>query len=486
MTHSRPTFLSLSLMLAAAAVAGSWQEYARAFPARPCPDGWAACVVDGRVLSGDLVAGPDQRPRVADLRVDWFTLQPSPAFSPFAGLSAYLDRQPRRIGEPIPETRAAVEPAASRAPMAAPGETVAVVAAEPTPEPEPAVAVVEPAPEPDGYDPLHALLEERGLAPSSEPEPMYEPEPEPAYEPEPEPAYEPEPPYEPEPASEPDPPYQPEPVVVYEPEPEPVVAEPEPLPPFDDPLAQLLADPVPVMELEPEPAPPPPPEPEPEPEPEPVVAVLEIEEAPPPPPPPPVAVAVVASEDVDCTDTLKFETAAQMGMLPRPVIDCIEGQLSNAARQTDKSRYSIVLITAAEDEPREWERLVKRHLTEIDRSDPEMAYAYARFLSRKGVGRAGQVIRWSDVALENKHVWEGESFRNSVDKLLDLKAQAANKLWVAAAEGGSADTEAARDRAKVFAREWYEFAKLTGKDSMRRALDLCMSTAGTRDYCEAG
>ena len=35
---------------------------------------------------------------------------------------------------------------------------------------------------------------------------------------------------------------------------------------------------------------------------------------------------------------------------------------------------------------------------------------------------------------------------------------------------------------KVFAREWYEYAKVAGKDATK-ALQLCTSAAGTEDYC---
>ena len=38
---------------------------------------------------------------------------------------------------------------------------------------------------------------------------------------------------------------------------------------------------------------------------------------------------------------------------------------------------------------------------------------------------------------------------------------------------------------KVYSREWYEYAKVAGKD-VTKALQLCTSAAGTKDYCEAG
>jgi hypothetical protein len=140
-----------------------------------------------------------------------------------------------------------------------------------------------------------------------------------------------------------------------------------------------------------------------------------------------------------------------------------------------------------------WEQLVKRHLDEIDQSDPDLCYKYALHLARKGPGRASGVIRWANVALENRTVWTGDTYKARVNSLYKMRAAASQMLWQSAEqEHASAPSESTqskiekyRNMTKVNAREWYEYAKASGKDPTK-ALQLCMSAAGTSDYCEAG
>ena len=147
----------------------------------------------------------------------------------------------------------------------------------------------------------------------------------------------------------------------------------------------------------------------------------------------------------------------------------------------------------ASGDKRTWENLVKRHLDQIDQSDPDLCYKYARHLSRKGAGRAKGVIRWADVALENRFNWTGNTYKTRVYSLYKLKAQAGQRLWQAASEqyngNPSADNkskmEKARNNTKVMAREWLEYARKAGQDHTK-ALQLCVSAAGTEDYCGAG
>ena len=89
--------------------------------------------------------------------------------------------------------------------------------------------------------------------------------------------------------------------------------------------------------------------------------------------------------------------------------------------------------------------------------------------------------------------WEGDQHVSRVSSLYKLKATAAHALWTRAAdrhakkpgENTQAKVEEYRTLTKVFSREWYEYAKAAGKDT-QQALQLCVSAAGTSDYCEAG
>jgi hypothetical protein len=205
--------------------------------------------------------------------------------------------------------------------------------------------------------------------------------------------------------------------------------------------------------------------------------------------------APVQEVDNSCDDLVALEPAALMGQLTSGQRDCLEARIVATSRMTEKDKISRVLIMDAETKGDKvtWEKLMKRHLEDIDRSDPDLCFKYAIFLSRKGVGRAQGVIRWADYALENKSKWQGSTFVSRVNSLLKLKAEAANNIWQSAEEAyvqdrsdaKEAETTKYRDLTKVYAREWLDYARVSGQDT-KNAMALCVSAAGNRQYCEGG
>ncbi|MBM4369764.1 MAG: hypothetical protein FJ102_26375, partial [Deltaproteobacteria bacterium] len=207
--------------------------------------------------------------------------------------------------------------------------------------------------------------------------------------------------------------------------------------------------------------------------------------------PPPTA---AAAGDDSCNDLVKLEPQAMLGQLRPGQAKCIEGRIGTEGAQTMKDKLSRVLIANAEGkgDKAEWERLVKRHLEDIDRSDPDMCFKYATQLSRGGVGRATGVIRWADYALENKQKWSGATYTKRVYDLYRMKAEAANKLWADAEETFATKEHTDENEAKAakwrgttkdFAREWLDYAKASGQDT-KNAMAICVSAAGNKSFCE--
>lgn len=184
-----------------------------------------------------------------------------------------------------------------------------------------------------------------------------------------------------------------------------------------------------------------------------------------------------------------------MGQLSSGQVKCLEGRIATESAQTTRDKVSRLLISNAyaKGDKSEWEKLVKRHLEDIDRSDPDMCFNYALQLSRGGVSRAQGVIRWADYALENKSKWTGNTYKSRVFSLMKIKAEAAAKLWQAAeAEYASSHTEEAeasaakyRGMAKEYAREWLDYAKASAQDT-KTAMAMCVSAAGSPDFCQGG
>lgn len=206
--------------------------------------------------------------------------------------------------------------------------------------------------------------------------------------------------------------------------------------------------------------------------------------------------SVSAAPAADCGDLVALEPQAMSGSLSAELRRCLEGRVRSEPLQTTRDKVSRVLLADAEarNDRAEWERLLKRHLEEIDRSDPDLCFKYAAWLARQGPGRAQSVIRWADVALENKHRWSGETYKSRVSSLLRLRAEAATKLWQAAeteyATGehtpeNEARANRLRGQAKETAKEWLDYAGSVGADT-RTAMALCVSAAGSSAWCEGG
>ncbi len=195
----------------------------------------------------------------------------------------------------------------------------------------------------------------------------------------------------------------------------------------------------------------------------------------------------------DCGDLIKLEPAAMMGKLSDAEIRCLDQSLRDAERMTVKDKISRVLLAdawAKQDEHR-WEGVARRHLEEIDRSDPDLCYKFALYLSDKGPDKMEEALKWADVALENRTVWSGDLHVKRVYALYKLKAMAAQRNWAWLEEQRAKNpgpeieekVAEARNLTKTLSREWLEYARSAGKDPTL-ALNLCVSAAGTTEFCE--
>lgn len=205
--------------------------------------------------------------------------------------------------------------------------------------------------------------------------------------------------------------------------------------------------------------------------------------------PPKAPVAPSAS----CDDLVALEGVSLLGQLAPEQITCLQGRLATSRVQTTKNKISRMLLVNAQTKGdiAQWEALMKRHLEEIDRSDPALCMVYAIHLHKKGVEHDDEAIYWTGYALENKQVWVGDEYMKRVYGLLRLRAEAANALWAAAEKAYQADatdendasTKEYRGLAKDFAREWLDYARASGQD-YKAALELCRSASGSDAFCQ--
>ncbi len=194
----------------------------------------------------------------------------------------------------------------------------------------------------------------------------------------------------------------------------------------------------------------------------------------------------------DPSRLVELEPYATKGALEEEHIACLEQSYAAAQSQTTKDKISrVLLVNAYATDTRAWSALVERHLEEVDRSDPDIAYLYAFYLYNNDKADGEEVIRWTETALERRDVWTGDVYVSRVYGLMRLRAAAANALWELAeqerASSGSSSElldriEQLRDRVKTYAREWVDFARVSGRPT-EEPLELCLSAANTAKAC---
>ncbi len=191
-----------------------------------------------------------------------------------------------------------------------------------------------------------------------------------------------------------------------------------------------------------------------------------------------------------CGSRGSLETLAAAGGLTAGDRACLEAALAGATRQTDKDRYSRFLLVdaRARQDMKAWSQLAERHLTDITQSDPTLCFQYASYMRRSR--RHHATIKWADRALENKQAFAPADHAEWVTALLRMKALAAHDLWRTSEEDYTEtratrarnDADRRRDRAKTYAKEWYDFAKEAGT-SVDEARKVCGSVAGSTALC---
>lgn len=210
-----------------------------------------------------------------------------------------------------------------------------------------------------------------------------------------------------------------------------------------------------------------------------------------------VSLATSAHAEEECIDfsehvvALKpLESKALSGGLDEATITCLELAYLNAESQTDKGKISRVLMANAYvTNTEEWARLVKRHLDEVEQSDPDISYLYANHLYNRRNPDYRGAVRYADLAFERRaDNWEGDTFTNRSHHLHRLRTYARMKLWEDAEQRALSGDEDAREtamdlrtQAHSSARDWLDFDRVS-RSRWIQAAEACVST-GNEQAC---
>ncbi len=203
---------------------------------------------------------------------------------------------------------------------------------------------------------------------------------------------------------------------------------------------------------------------------------------------------IVAFDPKMCEDLSLLEADAMLGELSKEVIACLEAQLRLERLQSQKSHISTLLINNDQSKKdwKSWELRVRNHLRNIDRSQPDMTFAFAVFLQNKGSEYFKEALYWTDYTFETRNQWpEGQDYMTKSNKLFKLRAQLALELWMQAEKAYTKErtaeldqiTKEARGLAKDLSKEWLDYARqaeLPAND----AFNMCLSTATDPEFCK--
>jgi hypothetical protein len=188
---------------------------------------------------------------------------------------------------------------------------------------------------------------------------------------------------------------------------------------------------------------------------------------------------------------IALEEFASRGALSEAEKACLEDSYGRADSLTAKDKISrVLMVNGYAYSTSYWAGLVVRHLEEVDRSDPDIAYLYAHHLFNTDPANAEQAIAWAGVGLERKDAWKGAVHVSRVYGLMQLRAVAAVELWriheeaVLTGLGDHKGVELRRNNAKTYAREWVDFARASGKTT-EYAVAVCVTTTTTEGFCQA-
>ena len=196
----------------------------------------------------------------------------------------------------------------------------------------------------------------------------------------------------------------------------------------------------------------------------------------------------------DCQDIEKIKQLASKGTLSDGQMSCMESQIRLNRTQTKRTELSLILIRnqQAKKDMASWEKLMRRHLEEYDRSDPTLCLSFSAYLAKKGEKSYREAFKWANFANENRSHWKGgDDYIHKSNMLLRIRAELATNIWIMAETLYRQEQSPENDEnvlitkglAKECAREWMDYAKaLERYDDARKAFDMCVS-AGNVELC---
>jgi hypothetical protein len=188
-----------------------------------------------------------------------------------------------------------------------------------------------------------------------------------------------------------------------------------------------------------------------------------------------------------CGDPDAIEQAAMAGTLAPATIACLEREFEQGtAIERDQISRLEMADAYTRGDVEAWEKLIHRHLTEVDASDPDLAYKLA--LYEQKAGELAEAVHWAQVAWDASEVWTGSTYVSRRGRLLQIRTEATEGLLAAAQAQYTAgvaparEVRARRDDAMRASREWLTWLGTTGGDSTP-AKDACLRVSDDPAAC---
>ncbi|MCO4745485.1 MAG: hypothetical protein KC912_11905 [Proteobacteria bacterium] len=170
-------------------------------------------------------------------------------------------------------------------------------------------------------------------------------------------------------------------------------------------------------------------------------------------------------EDDVCEDLETFDTPAKVGKLTEQEVSCLKGRWIRMP--LGRSRVMGLLVSNADgsEDPAVWDHLLTWYHNETGQHEAGLALRHGRYLGKRGEVYASEVIRWSQIVVDQGPELTGKRHKGMLGEALVIRVKAQKQLVGVAKRthdgAGSVETElqysTARERHTSFVAELKDY-----------------------------
>lgn len=133
-------------------------------------------------------------------------------------------------------------------------------------------------------------------------------------------------------------------------------------------------------------------------------------------------------EDNVCEDLETFDGPAKVGKLTEQEVSCLKGRWIRLPLNRARVMGLLVANADGSEDPTVWDHLLTWYHNETGQHDAKLALTHARYLSKRGEVYASEVIRWSQVVVDQGPELTGRRHKGMLGESLVIRVRAQKQL----------------------------------------------------------